>query len=149
MEIVSMRREHAAVLAELEKQCFSQPWSRQSLEDETSNPAAFFVTAVEGEEILGYGGMHCACGECYVDNVAVFGRSRGKGVGAAIVGALVEEARRRGGEFISLEARPSNEAAVRLYSRLGFREEGRRKNFYSAPTEDALILTRRFEPRRK
>jgi len=79
-----------------------------------------------------------------MDNVAVFGHHRRKGVGSAIVEALAAEAKRRGGEFISLEVRPSNAQALRLYTRLGFAEEGRRRNFYSNPTEDALLLTRRF-----
>ena len=127
-----------------EKLCFARPWSQKALLDEVDNPNAYFVTAVDGDIVLGYGGMHCACKEYYMDNVAVFGHHRRKGVGSAIVEALAAEAKRRGGEFISLEVRPSNAQALRLYTRLGFAEEGRRRNFYSNPTEDALLLTRRF-----
>lgn len=144
MEIVKMTEAHTEILAELEKLCFSKPWSRKALNDEIRNATAYFVTATEGDSILGYGGMHGTCGEFYLDNIAVFGHHRRKGVGSAIIGALEQEARRRGGEFLSLEVRPSNETAERLYRKLGFREEGRRKNFYSSPTEDALILTKRF-----
>ena len=79
-----------------------------------------------------------------MDNIAVFGHHRKKGVGTAIVEALIQEAKRQGAEFISLEVRPSNRAAVGLYTKLGFAEEGRRRNFYTDPAEDALILTRRF-----
>ena len=79
-----------------------------------------------------------------MDNIAVFGHQRRKGVGTAIVKALIAEALRQDAEFISLEVRPSNRAAVALYTKLGFLEEGRRRNFYTDPTEDALILTRRF-----
>ena len=139
-----MTAEHTELLAELEKLCFARPWSRRALEDELQNPNAYFVTAVDGDSVLGYGGMHFSCGECYIDNIAVFGHHRRKGVGTAVVEALTEEARRGGGEFISLEVRPSNIPAVKLYTGLGFAEEGRRKNFYSAPAEDALILTKRF-----
>ena len=96
-----------------------------------NNPNAFFVTAVDEEKILGYGGMHCTHQECYIDNIAVFGHQRKKGVGTAIVKALVQEAQRRGAEYISLEVRPSNRPAVGLYTKLGFMEEGRRRNFYS------------------
>ncbi|MGI6254139.1 MAG: ribosomal protein S18-alanine N-acetyltransferase [Acutalibacter sp.] len=144
MEIVRMKKEHSEILAELEKLCFSHPWSQKAIEDEAYNPNAYFVTAVDDDKILGYGGMHCTHHECYVDNIAVFGHQRRKGVGTAIVKALIAEALRRDAEFISLEVRPSNRAAVGLYTKLGFLEEGRRRNFYSAPTEDALILTRRF-----
>ena len=144
MEIVRLQKEHCEILAELEKLCFSRPWSQKAIEDEVNNPNAFFVTAVDEEKILGYGGMHCTHQECYIDNIAVFGQKRKKGVGTAIVKALVQEAQRRGAEYISLEVRPSNRPAVGLYTKLGFMEEGRRRNFYSDPTEDALILTRRF-----
>ena len=143
-KIVRLQKEHCEILAELEKLCFSRPWSQKSIEDQVNNPHAFFVTAGEGGKILGYGGMHCSHGECYIDNIAVFGHHRKKGVGTAIVEALIREAQRRNSEFISLEVRPSNQVAVRLYTRLGFVEEGRRRNFYTDPTEDALILTRRF-----
>ncbi len=144
MKLIRMEKGHCEILAELEKLCFPHPWSQKSLEDETQNPYAYFVTAVDEEKILGYGGMHCSHHECYVDNIAVFGHHRKKGVGTAIVEELIREAQRRDAEFISLEVRPSNRAAVSLYSRLGFLEEGRRRNFYTDPTEDALILTRHF-----
>ena len=80
-----------------------------------------------------------------MDHIAVFGHHRRKGVGGALVGALIQEAQRQEAEFISLEVRPSNRAAVALYTKLGFAEEGRRKNYYTDPTEDALLLTRRFK----
>ena len=144
MEIVRLKKEHSEILAELEKLCFPHPWSQKAIEDEVHNPNAYFVTAVDEEKVLGYGGMHCSHKECYVDNIAVFGHHRKKGVGTAIVEALIQEAKRQGAEFISLEVRPSNRAAVGLYTKLGFAEEGRRRNFYTDPTEDALILTRRF-----
>ena len=127
MQIVKMEKEHCEILAELEKLCFSRPWSQKALEDEVDNPRAYFVTAVDGDKILGYGGMHCSHMECYIDNIAVFGHHRRKGVGSAIVEALAAEARRQRAEFISLEVRPSNRAAVGLYTKLGFAEEGRRR----------------------
>lgn len=144
MEIVPMTEEHTAALAELETLCFSRPWSQGALEEEIGNPDACFFVALEGETVLGYAGMHCAWGECYMDDIAVFPEHRGKGIATALLNALLEEAGRRGGEFLSLEVRPSNTGAVRLYEKLGFREEGRRKNFYADPLEDGLILTKRF-----
>ena len=101
-----MTREHTELLAELEKLCFARPWSQKALLDEVDNPNAYFVTAVDGDIVLGYGGMHCACKEYYMDNVAVFGHHRRKGVGSAIVEALAAEAKRRGGERPGLSAAP-------------------------------------------
>ena len=144
MTIVPMEERHLDDLARLECLCFSRPWSRQALKEELTNPAACFLVGEEAGKVLGYAGMHCAAGECYVDNVAVFPEARRQGVGRKLMEALLQAAAARGGEFLSLEVRPSNRAAVSLYSRLGFLEEGRRRNFYTDPTEDALILTRRF-----
>lgn len=143
MEIVSMQHKHTEILADLEKLCFSEPWSKKSLDDQVNNPRACFLVATEGESVLGYGGMHMAAGECYMDNVAVFRHHRGRGVGSAILQGLLDYAMGKDSAFLSLEVRPSNKAAG-LYQKFGFIEEGRRKNFYSNPVEDALILTLRF-----
>ncbi len=144
MEIVRMNAGHISAIAELEKLCFSQPWSEKSLIEELTNPNAAFFTALQEGKVAGYAGMHCACGECYLDNVAVFPSFRGRGTATALLAALEKEARRRGGEFLSLEVRPSNRQAVALYEKLGFAKAGRRKDFYSGPREDALLLTKRF-----
>ena len=142
MQIVPMRADLAAQAAELERRCFSKPWSEQALIDECQNPNAVFLAAVEGERLLGYCGMQFAAGECYMDNVAVSPERRREGVGERLISALIEAAKERGGEFLSLEVRPSNAGAIALYERLGFREAGRRKDFYTAPREDALLLTK-------
>ncbi len=144
MEIIAMRKGHTAVLAELERLCFSRPWSQASLEAEINNPNACFLVAVRGEEVLGYAGMHCVLDECYMDNIAVFPTWRHRGVGRALLTALECEAKKRGGTFLSLEVRPSNTAAVEMYKSMGFREEGRRREFYESPAEDGLILTKRW-----
>lgn len=144
MQIVPMRAEHTARLAELEKICFSEPWSEKALLEETENPAAFFVAAVDGSEVLGYGGMHTVLGESYIDNIAVFPEHRGRGVGRAVTMALVEKAKTDGGVFITLEVRASNLPAITLYRSLGFESAGVRKRFYTEPEEDAVIMTLSF-----
>lgn len=142
MQIVPMRNSLAAQAAELERRCFSKPWSEQALLDECENPNAVFLAAVEGERLLGYCGMHFAAGECYMDNVAVSPKHRREGIGERLISALIEAAKEKGGEFLSLEVRPSNTGAVALYEKLGFQQAGRRKDFYTAPREDALLLTK-------
>ena len=93
MQIVSMTAEHVSRLAELEKLCFSEPWSEKSLTEEIANPAACFLVAMQQDEVLGYGGMHTVLGESYVDNIAVFPEFRGHGVGRTLMAALIEKAR--------------------------------------------------------
>jgi len=144
MKIIRMTAAHTAKLAELEKLCFSEPWSEKALLEETDNPAAFFVVAVEGDEILGYGGMHTVLGESYIDNIAVFPQYRGRGAGRAVTRALIEKAKENDGVFITLEVRASNIPAITLYGTLGFETAGVRKRFYTDPEEDGLIMTLSF-----
>lgn len=144
MEIIPMTAAHTARLAELEKLCFSEPWSEKALLEEIENPAAYFVTAVEGGAVLGYGGMHTVLGESYIDNIAVFPEYRGRGVGRAVTQALIEKAREADGVFITLEVRASNVPAIALYTSLGFEKAGVRKRFYTEPEEDAVIMTLSF-----
>ena len=140
LEVRPMEKGDLEALAALEALCFSEPWSQESLGEELSNPNACFLTAAEGGEVLGYGGMHFACGEFYLDNLAVFPQHRHKGAARAILLALRDFALSQKGAFLTLEVRPSNTAAIALYTGLGFRETGRRKNFYTRPAEDALLL---------
>ena len=149
MEIIiaPMELRHIPILAELERQCFAEPWSEKSLREELENPQAVFLTAETPQgELLGYSGMHDVLGEGYIDNIAVFPQARGKGVGSALVRALCDYGERNRLDFITLEVRPSNEAALALYHKFGFCQEGIRKNYYRHPTEDAWLLTRRFSP---
>lgn len=144
MKIIKMQKQHINAIARLESLCFSRPWSEQALTDELENEAACFLVAEDNYEVLGYCGMHHACGECYIDNVAVFPNHRGKGIATALLAELERNGRALGGEFISLEVRPSNTGAIELYKRMGYAEVGRRKNFYTDPCEDALIMTKFF-----
>lgn len=144
VEIVKMAACHTEVLAQLEKRCFPTPWSREALLEELENPNAYFCVALLEGRVAGYAGMQCACGECYIANVAVFPECRRRGAATALLSALGQEARRQGGEFLSLEVRASNCKAIKLYTKLGFEKVGHRKDFYSDPREDGLIMTKRF-----
>ena len=145
MTVIPMSEAHIPQIAQLETICFSEPWSENALRDTLEDPKAVFFAAVEGDTVLGYAGMHDIIGEGYVDNIAVFPEHRGKGIGEALTGALIDYSRGAALDFLTLEVRAGNTPAVSLYRKLGMLEEGRRKNFYRHPTEDALIMTIRFE----
>ena len=133
---------HLPAVAELEQLCFSEPWSEAGLAAELENPAARFRVAVDEQgEVLGYLGVHCAAGECYIDNVAVFPHARRLGVGNALLADLVDWAKAEACAFVTLEVRPSNTAAIALYESFGFAQAGLRRRFYRNPDEDGLILT--------
>lgn len=146
--LAKMEECHLDAIAELERICFSQPWSRNGLAVELTNSLACFVVAQteqsETAKAIGYAGMHCVAGECYMTNVAVFPNFRHKGVARALMQYLIDDAVNQNSEFISLEVRKSNKNAIALYEHLGFQTVGVRKNFYSIPTEDGLIMTLKF-----
>ena len=141
--VVRVAREHLSQIAELERACFADPWSEQSLELLLTDTAVGMV-AVQGNEVLGYGGMLTVPGEGQITNLATAKAHRRRGVGAALLEALCSEAERLEAEQISLEVRVSNEAAIALYTARGFAIAGVRKHFYRAPVEDAYVMIKRL-----
>ncbi len=146
INIVTMEHRHVEMVAKLEEVCFSQPWSSKAIADEVENPLGVFRVATDQSGgVVGYIGMHHVVGECYITNVAVFPEHRGQGIAKALVGHLIQWATERDSQFITLEVRPSNMAAISLYERLGFSYEGLRCNYYRNPPEDGVIMTKQLE----
>ena len=145
MIIETMKASHVAQIAELEKICFSDPWSEKSIASELNNELAFWLTAIEGDLVAGYIGSQTVIDETDMMNVAVHPDFRRKGIAEALVNALVEAMKSRGSRCLTLEVRASNEPAIMLYEKLGFSQIGRRKNYYRNPREDALILRKEWE----
>lgn len=135
--------EHFEEIARLEEICFSEPWSLEGLIDANIHGTKFFV-CLGGGRVMGYIGISCPADEGYITNVAVFPEHRRKGVGKALLQRVFSLARDLELSFVSLEVRVSNQSAIALYEGLGFKEEGRRRDFYRDPKEDALIMTKRF-----
>ncbi|MBM7583096.1 ribosomal-protein-alanine N-acetyltransferase [Caldicoprobacter guelmensis] len=126
---------------EIEKMCFSVPWSRQSFVLEVEkNKCARYVVAEQDGNVLGYAGMWLIVDEAHVTNIAVHPLFRRKGIGQALLKALMMEAYRMGIDKMTLEVRASNIAAQSLYKKLGFVEVGVRKGYYSDNDEDAVIM---------
>ncbi len=144
MKIESMTPVHLDGVILLEQECFAHPWSRDSLESELNNPNSVFLAAVENGRVIGYAGMSVIIDEGYIFNVAVTEPSRKKGVGSALIRELVTYGKKHGLCFITLEVRQSNSAAISLYSSFGFIKAGERKDYYSEPKENALLMTYYF-----
>ena len=140
-KILPLGAEHLAAVAELEKEVFAEPWSEKAL-SLLITPQAIGVVAVSGGEVLAYGGMLIAVDEGQISNVAVRADQRRRGLGRAVLSALVDEANARSLVQISLEARESNLSAIGLYESMGFETLGKRKSFYRHPTEDALVMVK-------
>lgn len=139
MTVVPMQERHLAALAEIEKACFHAPWSADMLREELGK--GLFLVAERDGAAVGYVGCQTVLDEGYITNVAVSPDCRRQSVGRALIGALVSCAEAQGLAFVTLEARASNMPAIALYENAGFQKVGVRKNFYTAPAEDALLMT--------
>lgn len=126
----------------IETECFSHPWSKQSLEEELNNETSLFLVAKEENEVIGYIGMSIVIDEGYIFNVAVRENHRNKGVATALINELVTYGKKNNFSFITLEVRESNLPAISLYSKFGFIKAGERKDYYSNPKENAILLTK-------
>lgn len=134
-------KEDLKSIAALEKECFAHPWQLCDLLDSYLGCVSFLV-ADQGGEIVGYLGVQISFDEGFITNVAVTPSRRKKGVGRALMAGLLAFGARNHLKTLSLEVRPSNAAAIALYESVGFSAAGRRKNFYTDPREDALILNK-------
>ncbi|MBQ7779563.1 MAG: ribosomal protein S18-alanine N-acetyltransferase [Clostridia bacterium] len=132
------------MLALLEKECFSCPWSEDSFYECLSNERFCFVGLFEDGELVGYGGLVTVLDEGDVANIAVRTDKRGRGLGKTLLSALCEEAERRGVTYLHLEVRESNAPARRLYESFGFQIDGIRKNYYTKPQENAVLMTKKL-----
>ncbi len=142
-EIADVSLEHIAEINELEKLCFSLPWSRQALISQLPDDMHMFIAAIGDDgQVLGYVGMMYVLDEGYISNVAVSPEHRRLGIADALINALIDRANEKGLSFVTLEVRKSNVPAIELYIKNGFSEVGLRKNYYTKPTEDAILMTR-------
>lgn len=131
-------------VAEMEKQIFSTPWSKESFIESLKQSYSYFFVAYK-EEILGYCGVHNLGGDGEITNVAVCEKCRGQKIATELLKYAMEQTRKEGVEAFTLEVRASNIPAIRLYENLGFTNCGVRKDFYENPTEDAIIMWKNSE----
>lgn len=135
-------RADVATLATIERASFSDPWSVRSFE-KLLDAAHARVTVVEGPTgtINGFTVVMLAADEAELANLAVAPAHRGEGLGRVLLATAIDQAREAGARTLYLEVRPSNGAARALYASAGFVEVGRRRRYYTAPSEDAIVLS--------
>ena len=146
VRIVPMTADHLDEVAELERVCFTTPWSRNMLAEELDNYlSAFLVALDDNDKVAGYAGLQAVLDEGYITNVAVRPDCRRQGIAGKLLQVYLDYAKGNHLAFLSLEVRASNYDAIALYGSRGFRSVGRRKNYYEHPREDAIIMTKEFE----
>ena len=131
---------------EVERTCFSTPWSKEALLDDLEvKDKLYLVAEAEDGKIIGYAGSWLVLDEGQITNIAIHPEYRRAGYGAKMTRKLTQMLHKRGMKHIFLEVRVSNIAAQAMYRRLGFTAVGVRKQFYSDPIEDGLIMTKEME----
>ena len=129
-------------LVDLEAVTFPEdPWTPFMLADELSSPASrYWIATNEAGDPVGYGGVKVGGDQADVMTIGVAPHARGRGVGRAILDALLDWARQVGAADIFLDVRPSNEGAIALYNSRGFVEIGRRPRYFRNPVEEAVEM---------
>ena len=140
MRIVKMQPEHVAAVVEMERQCFSDPWSEKSVASELDNPLSLWLIAEADGVVAGYVGSQTVLYSADMMNLAVSQDFRRQGIAEQLVNSLTEALAEKGVKTLLLEVRISNEPAKQLYQKLGFEIVGKRPRYYEKPREDALIL---------
>jgi ribosomal-protein-alanine N-acetyltransferase len=141
LEYRFMTMQDVGAVAELERLSFTTPWPHDAFVNElTKNPNARYVVVVHQNRIVAYCGMWIVLDEAHITNVAVHPLFRGKKIGLSLMMRMMNVARMFHAKSMTLEVRPSNTVARNMYTKLGFKEHGVRKRYYSDNNEDAIIM---------
>lgn len=135
-----MTQEDANAIAAIEAKCFAMPWKREDFWREARNELAEYIVGELDGKIIAYAGAWVSFNQAEIMNVAVEPEYRGQGVGTILFGELIKAVKARGATSITLEVRPSNKAAIKLYESFGLKSVGRRRGYYLDNGEDALIM---------
>ena len=145
MIITRMMMSHVSQIAEIEKLCFNDPWSENSISSELNNPLSYGLVAEDNGIVVGYVGSQSVLDAADMMNIAVAPDYRRNGIGQALVEGLVAHLLQKNVIALLLEVRVSNIPAIALYEKLGFEQVGRRRGYYHNPREDALILRKELK----
>jgi ribosomal-protein-alanine N-acetyltransferase len=135
-----MVKEDAAGVEIVEKASFGMPWSRQSFWEAAVNKDAYYLLALDENEIVGYAGTWLVADEAHIMNVAIAPMHRTMGLGRKMMVELIRIVKEKGITAMTLEVRPSNTVARKLYEKMGFKSVGLRKGYYEDNKEDAMIM---------
>ena len=145
IEYRKMRESDVLSVAQLEKLCFSDPWSESSIRYELTNPLSLWYVAVCDGVLAGYAGSQAVMDEADVMNIAVCPEFRGRAIAQNLMTLLISNLAANGVHKLSLEVRASNTPAIALYRKLGFSQVGLRPNYYRNPKEDAYIFAKEWD----
>lgn len=147
IRIIEARESHLPELVKIENACIAPPWSEAEILNEIGRSDGLFALALENGSdtaeggVLGFCILRRAADEAEIYQIAVCEDARRRGVADSLMHRAVRYCRENKIGSVYLEVRKSNEAAIRLYRKHGFKNGGRRKNYYSSPVEDAVVMS--------
>lgn len=139
--IRKMTKDDLDCVVNIEKECFSTPWSKQSLEETLQYESNQFLVAQVNEMIVGYMGLISVGVEADVTNIAVLPNMRNQGIASVLLKTMLKQVKAFGVEVVFLEVRQSNECAIHIYKKYGFVPITTRKQYYQNPVEDAIVMS--------
>ena len=142
IRIIKAEKENTADIFLIEQSCFSIPWTEQSICDSVGIDSNYFNIAYVDGKPAGYMSMQLAAGEGDIMRVAVLPEYRRLGIGRALLNECFSANKP---DAVFLDVRENNVPAIRLYEAFGFKKTGIRKNYYSNPTENAVIMKNDFK----
>lgn len=137
IKIIKATKENRTDIAMIEKNCFSTAWTEESIVDSISNESSYFNIAYADDKPAGYMSMQVCCGEGDIMRVAVLPDYRRLGIGRALLEECFSANKL---DAVFLDVRENNIPAIKLYESFGFEKIGIRKNYYSNPTENAVMM---------
>ena len=138
--IDGLREQDVPQMAEIERLCFSEPWSEETIRAELTTPFSRYFICREDDRVLGYIGTRILLGECDVTNIAVRPELRRQGIASFLFERMLPELYAQKVTVLNLEVRENNLPARAFYEKCGFQVCGRRKKFYRCPEEDAILM---------
>ena len=142
LRLRKMEEKDSSKIAQLEQEIFSDAWTKAGVEGTWRQSHAFIVAAEEEHELIGYCIVYYVLDEAEIARLAVAKNYRRVGAGRSIMDKTEQICREKGVERVLLEVRESNETARKFYLNYGFSEDGIRKNFYTEPVEDAVLMSK-------
>jgi ribosomal-protein-alanine N-acetyltransferase len=128
-------------VAELERQLFSPPWTERAFQRELMNDLSYSVVLCAESVLIGYAVIWLVDLEMQMTKIAISPRFQKMGIASWTMALIMDKARQLKMADAFIEVRTSNTSAIRLYEKCGFQINGRRKDYYRAPREDALLMT--------
>ena len=135
-----LQEAHIPAILEIERETNGAPWSERSFRNELDHAHGIFLTAFSGGEVMGYGGIWCVIDEAHITTIAIRKDFRRQGIGLKLMNELLTKAKAAAMTCSTLEVRASNDAAIKLYEKLGFSETAKRKGYYPDNREDAVVM---------